>query len=291
MRGRTTLGDMADLDWAVRRPHPALRGLVSRYIGYRQDGVALKVHRGLPGQHVTLVISLAAPVRLLEIAGSEQGTARAQGMVGGLHTGPALLAQDRTQAGLHVEINPLGVRTLLGLPAAELVGRVVDLADLPGSGLAELPERLAEATSWKRRFEILDQVLLARATTPPGGEREPPEEVRWAWHRLVRAGGATPVGQLAAEIGWSRRYFAERFSREVGLSPKQAARVVRFGRATALLRRLPPGGLAEAAHLCGYFDQAHLSNEWRVLAGCSPTAWIKEELPFLQDTEVFAEPG
>jgi AraC-like DNA-binding protein len=281
----------AELDWATRRPHPALRALVNRYIGYRQDGVLLEVHRGLPGQHVTLIVSLAAPVRLLGISGSEQGPARARGFVGGLHTAPALIAQDRAQAGVHVEINPLGVRTLLGLPAAELAGRVVDLADLPGSGLAELPDQLAEAASWKRRFEILDQVLLARATTPPGGEREPPDEVRWAWRRMVRAGGATPVGQLAAEVGWSRRHFAERFSREIGLPPKQAARVVRFGRAAALLRRLPPGGLAEVAQLCGYFDQAHLTNEWRALAGCSPRVWIREELPFLQDTEVFAEPG
>ena len=281
----------AELDWATRRPHPALRALVNRYIGYRQDGVLLEVHRGLPGQHVTLIVSLAAPVRLLGISGSEQGPARARGFVGGLHTAPALIAQDRAQAGVQVEINPLGVRTLLGLPAAELAGRVVDLADLPGSGLAELPDQLAEAASWKRRFEILDQVLLARATTPPGGAREPPDEVRWAWRRMVRAGGATPVGQLAAEVGWSRRHFAERFSREIGLPPKQAARVVRFGRAAALLRRLPPGGLAEVAQLCGYFDQAHLTNEWRALAGCPPRVWIREELPFLQDTEVFAEPG
>ncbi|MDT7600832.1 MAG: hypothetical protein QOK26_2909, partial [Pseudonocardiales bacterium] len=34
----------AELDWAVSRPHPALRALVSRYIGYRQDGVLLEVH-------------------------------------------------------------------------------------------------------------------------------------------------------------------------------------------------------------------------------------------------------
>ncbi|MDT7750784.1 MAG: hypothetical protein QOD96_4446, partial [Pseudonocardiales bacterium] len=27
----------AELDWAVSRPHPALRALISRYIGYRQD--------------------------------------------------------------------------------------------------------------------------------------------------------------------------------------------------------------------------------------------------------------
>jgi len=278
----------AEPDWAVRRPHPALRALVSRYIGYRQHGVLLEVHRGLPSRHVTLIISLEAPVRLLGMPGTNQPPARRQGFVGGLHTGPALIAQDRVQAGVHLELSPLGVRTLLGVSAGELSGRVIDLADLPRPAFARLPERLVEAAGWRRRFEILDEVLLASATG--AARHQAPGEVRWAWRELVRAGGSTPITQLAAEVGWSRRHFAEQFSRELGLAPKQAARVVRFGRAAALLRRLPGGGLAEVAQLCGYFDQAHLSNEFRALAGCTPRVWIAEELPFLQDAEVFTEP-
>ena len=277
-----------ELDWAVSRPHPALRALVARYIGYRQHGVSLEVHRGLPGEHVTLIVSLEAPVRLLEMPGTDQRPAHWQGFVSGLHAGPALIGQDREQAGVHVELSPLGVRTLLGVSASELSGRVVDLAELPRPTLAELPERLIEAPGWARRFQILNEVLLASATR--AAEHEPPGEVRWAWRRILCEGGAVPVGRLAEDVGWSRRHFSERFAMEFGLAPKQAARVVRFGRAAALLRRLPPGGLAEVAQRCGYFDQAHLTNEWRALAGCTPRTWILEELPFLQDVEVFGDP-
>ena len=277
-----------ELDWAASRPHPALRALVARYIGYRQHGVSLEVHRGLPGEHITLIVSLEAPVRLLEMPGTDQRPAHWQGFVSGLHAGPALIGQDREQAGVHVELSPLGVRTLLGVSASELSGRVIDLAELPRRTLAELPERLIEAPGWARRFQILNEALLASATH--AAEHEPPGEVRWAWRRILREGGAVPVGSLAEDVGWSRRHFSEQFAREFGLAPKQAARVVRFGRAAALLRRLPPGGLAEVAQRCGYFDQAHLTNEWRALAGCTPRTWILEELPFLQDVEVFGDP-
>jgi AraC-like DNA-binding protein len=284
----------AELGWAVRRPHPALRGLVSRYIGYRQHGVTLDVHRGLPGRHITVIISLAAPIRLIGMPGSDQLPDRWQGLVGGLHAGPALIAQDRDQAGLHLELNPLGVRTLLGVPSAELTRRVIDLAELPRPELATLPDRLRTAPGWARRFTILDDVLLASATRGQARPYEPPDEIGWAWRRLVGAGGTVPVQDLASDVGWTRRHFSERFAREVGLSPKQAARVVRFGRATAMLHRLgrpgEPGGLAEVAQACGYFDQAHLSNEFRALAGCTPRTWMAEELPFLQDDQVFAEP-
>jgi AraC-like DNA-binding protein len=294
--GQVKAGVMAEMNWTVRRPHPALRALVGRYVGYRQRGVTLPVHRGLPSQHLTLIISLAEPVRLLDMPGSAQRPDRWQGFVGGLHAGPALIGQDTEQAGVHLELNPLGARTLLGMPAAELSGWVVDLAALGRPELAVLPERLRGAPDWASRFALVDAALLASV----GRSRERPAsgEIGWAWRRLVAAGGAVPVGELARDVGWSRRHFSERFAREVGLAPKQAARVVRFDRAMAILRRLgqperpgSPRGLAEVAYACGYFDQAHLSNEFRALAGCSPRTWLTEELPFLRDTGVFDDTG
>jgi AraC-like DNA-binding protein len=275
----------AGVDWAMCRPHPALRALIGRYIGYRQHGVTLDVHRGLPSRHVTLIISLAEPVRLLDMPGSAQRPDSWQGFVGGLHAGPALIGQDREQAGIHLELHPLGVRTLLGVPSAELSGRVIDLVDLPRPELGNLPERLREAPDWASRFRILDAVLLRCATR--ASRHQPSDEIGWAWRRLVGAGGSIAVGALAEDVGWSRRHFSEQFAREVGLTPKQAGRVVRFDRATELLRALGRDGkLAEVAQTCGYFDQAHLSNEFRTLAGCTPGTWIAEELPFLQDEPV-----
>ncbi|WP_406642608.1 helix-turn-helix domain-containing protein [Amycolatopsis sp. WGS_07] len=259
--------------WAVRPPHPVLRGLVTRYIGYAQENVTLEVHRGLPSRHITLVISLEEPIRYAGLAGS--GVLRSA--VGGLHTEPALITQDRVQRGVQLELDPLGARTLLGVTAAELTGQVADLADF-GGDLVQLPDRLAEAADWRSRFEILDDVLAARAVEPA----EPPPELDRAWHELRRSGGLMRVGDLADEVGWSRRHLGERFRAELGLAPKQAARVLRFEHAVRLVRT-GHRDLAGIAYAAGYYDQAHFSNEWRALAGCSPRTWMAEELPFLQD--------
>jgi AraC-like DNA-binding protein len=105
-------------------------------------------------------------------------------------------------------------------------------------------------------------------------------EVGHVWHRLQ--GGAASVTALAAEVGWSRRHLAERFRREIGLPPKVAARVLRFERAKAeLLRPDTAPRLADVAASCGYADQAHLTREWRELAGCTPSQWLAEEAPWL----------
>ncbi|MEV7043336.1 AraC family transcriptional regulator [Amycolatopsis sp. NPDC051061] len=256
--------------WAVRQPHPVVRPLVTRYVGYAQDEVTLPVHRGLPSRHVTLVISLAGPVRM---AGHSL-----QALVGGLHTRAVLIRQDRSQAGLQLELDPLGVRTLFGVTAAELSGEVHDLAEF---GLGSLPDRLRELPTWHERFALLDDVLAARAVEPV----PPPPELGEAWRRMRGADGRVRVTELAGEVGWSRRHLGERFRTELGLAPKQAARVLRFERAGRLLRQ-GQADLASLAVECGYYDQAHLTNEWRALAGCTPGTWIAEELPFLQDEGV-----
>lgn len=266
-----------DAEFIPRAPVEALRPYVRRYIGYRQQDVTLPVHRGLPSSVVTLIISLADPIRMVGGPGAEHGPVSLRAVVGGLHLTPALIQQDSYQCGLQLELNPLGVHTLLGVSAPELAMTVCDLNDLPTRLSPYLVERLAEATEWDSRFDLLDRALSAclRPVTLLS-------EIQWAWRRIATTHGAARISPLADEIGWSRRYFTQRFTEQVGVPPKQAARLHRFERSAALLRSGRYHGLAELAVECGFYDQAHLTNEWRQFAGCTPSTWIREELPFLQ---------
>lgn len=270
---------MLDSGVVVADPEPALRGLVDRYVGYRQSGVPLGVHRGLPSRSITVVISLAEPIKLVGGPGADRGTRAVRGAVGGLHLGPELVEQDAFQEGIHVRVSPFGARRLLGVSAAELSGTVCDVAELPVWWARDLVDRLCEAPDWAGRFAVLDELLGRGAQTPVTLV----DEVQWAWRQLVVHGGTPRVGELAAQVGWSRRHFSERFIRTVGVTPKQAARLVRFERSNSLLRTGTVTSLSTLAAECGYYDQAHLANEWAQLAGCSPSTWIAEELPFLQD--------
>uniref|UniRef100_UPI0015EFF52D helix-turn-helix transcriptional regulator n=1 Tax=Pseudonocardia pini TaxID=2758030 RepID=UPI0015EFF52D len=135
-------------------------------------------------------------------------------------------------------------------------------------------QRLAETPTWRSRFALLDAALLrlaAEARRP-----DPRPEVVRAWHRLSETGGTLRISDLADEIGWSRRHLALRFRDETGLSPKSAARVIRFERACDLLRAADRPALADTAAVCGYADQAHLARDFRDLAGLTATEWLAE---------------
>jgi transcriptional regulator GlxA family with amidase domain len=94
------------------------------------------------------------------------------------------------------------------------------------------------------------------------------------------------VAELARETGWSARHLDNRFRAEIGLTPKAAARVIRFDRARRMLmRRVGAGGppaLADLAAAGGYYDQAHLAREFRGLAGVPPSRWLAEEFRNVQ---------
>jgi AraC-like DNA-binding protein len=277
------------LEAAVRAPAAPLRAFVDRYIGYRQEGVPPYLHRGLPSGHLTLIISLAGPLVVAgpgsltppfpEVGPPSRGWLESSATVAGLHAAPAVIRHDGHQFGVQIELTPLGARALLGLPAAELATTVVGLGDVLGPRAAELRERLAEAGDWPGRFTVLDRLLGRLAAN--GTYREGPPAVARAWQRLVEARGAVRVRDLAAEVGWTRRHLATSFQDELGLSPKLAARVLRFERAVRLLRGDGGRGLADVAGAAGYFDQAHLTRDWKEFAGCTPSTWVSEELRYL----------
>jgi AraC-like DNA-binding protein len=267
------------VDGAIGRPAPPLRPYVGRYSGYWLDGFGPGTHQGLPSGSLTMVLSLGPPVDLAVLPDPSQPPASYDALVGGLHAAPVTIAYEQSQRGVQVDLTPFGARALFGLPAGELGSIVVPLDALVGRRAGEWLDRLRSARTWSERFAVLDDVLAAALVDAPA----PAPEVVRAWDLLVTSAGAVEVAALASEAGWSRRHMSERFQRELGLTPKVAGRVIRFDRARRVLGRSPRPGLAAVAAACGYYDQAHFTREFRELAGLSPTAWLSEQLPSVQD--------
>lgn len=268
-------GDDHSWTMAFRRPHPALAGVVAGdYCGYveRADGGLRR--RQVANGRVAMIISFEAPIEVLEMSSSTSAGRRVTSFVAGLHHGYAITHFRGDQLGVQVDLTPLGAARVLGAPH-EVANEVVPLDDLLGPLAAELADRLASAPTWAERFDLLDRVLVARATEGP----EPDRAVAWAWHQLERSAGQVPVHLLADEIGWSRRHFSTRFRDQVGLAPKPTAQVLRFRRAAALLLDGSAGSIADVAAACGYADHSHLVREFRVLGGCTPSQYVRDRLP------------
>ncbi len=125
-------------------------------------------------------------------------------------------------------------------------------------------------------------------------DRAPPIHpvVARAWQRLCETSGQVRVEALAAELGCSRRYLQTRLREQVGLSPKVAARVLRFEQVRRRIELDPPQW-AQIAYDAGYADQPHLNRDFRELCGTTPSDFVArqipgggvvgDEIPFVQD--------
>jgi AraC-like DNA-binding protein len=261
-------------------PGKALRPHLAWCTGYRESGVAPALHRGLPSPWLTFIVTLDEPLVMAAHPDPAQTPGTFDVLVGGLHTSPALISHDGSQSGIQLAVSPLAARALLGMPASELASIDVQGADILGGAAARLHERVRELAGWEAKFAFLERFLLGRLRA--ADERAGiSAEVRYAWDQLLRSGGKMPVAALAAQTGWSERHLRSRFRAETGLGPKEAGRIVRFDQARRLLQRRAATGqpldLAGLAVSAGYFDQAHLDRDFRLLAGCPPTVWLASQ--------------
>jgi AraC-like DNA-binding protein len=285
-RDRVGMGERHGRDraWAVRpgsgtrvRPIRRLRPFVSSYVDFDMAGWPPGRHRGLPDGTLPVVVSVGAP---LTVRRAGHADVAAAATVAGLRSGPVGIVHDGTQRGVQLALTPRGSRALLGLPAAALAQGVWPLEEVIGRRAHELAGRLAGASDPAGRAQVLDTVLAGWAV-----DEDYPAVVDAVWRRLAGSAGCVAVTRLADEVGLGRRHLGQLVRAELGLTPKTVARIMRFGRARRCLRSVPTASLAQIAVICGYFDQAHLANDWKQLGGCTPGEWMSEELPFLQDQE------
>ena len=272
-----------DSEAVAARPVGPLARYVVGHHGYRQRGIEPAQHLGMPSPYLTVIFTLDEPVDVRRHPDPNQPAGTFTTLVGGLHSSPALIAHPGAQSGIQLLVSPLAARPLLGLPAGELASIDVSGDQIWGRVAGRVQERLHAARDWPSRFAVLDTELSALLND----RRDPKDGLARAWSRLLASGGTIPIRDLADESGCSERHLNTLFRREIGLSPKRAARVIRFDRARRRLERQVVAGrprIADIAAGSGYFDQAHLNRDWQQFTGLAPTEWIAHEFRNFQAT-------
>lgn len=78
------------------------------------------------------------------------------------------------------------------------------------------------------------------------------------------------LGQLSESVKLSQRQIERVFKLWLGMSPKHYQRILRVKKAICFIRLHKNVNLADAAHQFGFSDQAHMTREFRAIAGITP---------------------
>jgi AraC-like DNA-binding protein len=242
--------------YVTAAPRGPLSGLVESIWVYEGEAPAHTRDRRLPTGSVDLVVGLRDDSTVV---------------VSGPFTHAFVLdtAEQRDTLGVAFKVG--GAGALLGLPLDELSNLHVPLAELWRSDAAELRERVLDAPTAEAKLEAAQRVLsarLARVMRPPHP----------ATGRAARRIDAVPEGCRIAELsetfGLSQRRFEQIFRADIGMTPKAYQRLQRFRRALARIEDAAGVGWAAFARDCGYYDQAHLINDFRAHSGLTPPEYL-----------------
>ena len=190
--------------------------------------------------------------------------------VAGVHTARFSTTLEGASRVFGIKFRPGGFRPFLGSPVSSLANRMVPVQEIFG----------ADAQSWESTMRSLqeDDAQIAAASEFLRA-RIPAADANVAMasglvEQILHADSEIrSVQDLARRSGMSQRSLQRLFQEYVGATPKW---VIRRYRLHELVERLKSGDVvdgAQAALDLGYFDQAHLINDFRSIVGYSPTRY------------------
>jgi AraC-like DNA-binding protein len=160
------------------------------------------------------------------------------------------------QSFLAVRFRPAMAAGFLSEP---LTDQLLPLESLWGANARRLYDQLANSRSIDQAIQILESHIQATPAISP---------TQKAIDHMVRQNGQVSIDELANSAGLSARQFRRQCLALTGLTPKRLCRVIRFRHAVSQIHGQP--GWANLAQECGYYDQAHMINEFRELGGSTP---------------------
>jgi AraC-like DNA-binding protein len=252
--------------YAEYPPSPRFRHIVERF-WFLETQSAAGVDAVFPDGRLELVFHYRGAFWRHELgSGDKRGSPRRQpaSLLVGQMVEPVMLAPGAESSVAAIRLRPAAARVLLGFSLDEATGRFLDLEQVFPSA-AVLHERLAEASNDAARLVVLEEWLL---TLPYRSSRR---EIEGAVATILRSGGCAAIETLSLLTGTGLRQLERQFREEVGLAPKTFSRIVRLQGALRRIREGVP--LSDVALACGYYDQAHMTRDFRQLAAMSPGVW------------------
>lgn len=243
----------------LKPEHPFLKEIV-RFIAY------LEFPAELAGQYLCLFpncttnlsITLEGPV----ITGNGQALSN---FAGTSCLSPMVFDRSRSIRILDIQFEPFGLHALLGRPMDEYTNRVppLDVLFRP-SDLEVLYNRAIDAADFSEVVQAVELFLLNAWQ-----HREPDARIT-AGVRRLQSLASPDMDTLGNDLCLSSRGLRKLFKRNLGISPKYFANLMRFNRAARRINGDADSSLTAIALDQGYYDQAHFIREFRKFAGITP---------------------
>jgi AraC-like DNA-binding protein len=238
---------------ARRRPADDLAHLIAHYWMIRWDlrGCEPHVAESLPHPNVHVIF---------EPGGS---------VVAGVHTHKFSRVLEGQSQVFGIKFRPGGFRPFLKFPTSELADRMVPVHRILGKDVNALRDVVLSSKSENERVAAANSFFRARLPQPDKTIALAGELVE----RILQDRDIKTVDDLVDRTGIGKRSLQRLFNEYVGVSPKWVIRRYRLHELVERFHSAEEPDWSQLALELGYFDQAHLINDFRSITCYSPTEY------------------
>ncbi len=177
-----------------------------------------------------------------------------------------------------ISFQPYGAKLFFEIPSNEFFNLNVPLTYLLKGDAIELESQLCESVTFQEKM-IVAEKFLTKLLQKKGKEYEINRIVN-SVALINQSKGIIAIDTLSSSVCLSRKQYERTFAEYIGSSPKQFLRTVRFQNSLQAKQRNKNIQLTELAYECGYYDQSHMINDYKLLSGKTPSQYFSECDPY-----------
>lgn len=196
--------------------------------------------------------------------------------VSGVRTKPITIPSGNGSRMLVVAFKKGRAHPFYRFPMREIVDTVAEADLIFGRAFCDLREHLLAACSVDQMFQLVERFLLGQIQDVSLTDNAV-KCIEYAVSSIMRRPGMQGLHQLSDEIGYSQKHFIDLFQRQVGVTPRQYLKIMRFQKAICAIENQEQFHWSQVALESGYYDQAHFIQDFKRFSGFTPNEYMKRK--------------
>ena len=170
-----------------------------------------------------------------------------------------------------VQLYPFASKYLLNVDPKELNDDCYDLLQIEAPNIKGFHEQLLNAKDNITRIKILSDLIRALIKTHQVSENDRVEQVI---SLIIESGGQIKISEILAQVYMTERTLERQFTAQIGLTPKQFAKIIQFKSSISRLTESHYNSLLEVGLDCGFSDQSHFIRTFKSYTGQTPSFYL-----------------
>ena len=172
-----------------------------------------------------------------------------------------------------VQLYPFASKYLLGIDPKELNDDCFDLLQLNHIDIEGFRRKLEYSKNLDEKIKIISDLILQLIES---NKVEPDDRIQQAIALILQHDGKVMIKDLLDQLYITERTFERNFMSQVGLPPKQFARIIQFQSSLSQMTKANYDRLLEIGHDSGFSDQSHFIRAFKKYTGQTPSYYLKQ---------------